>query len=175
MELKRVEEFQLRPEEEAAVSGLLGSAFSAYPKRSYYKQPPDFRYLAWEGERLIAHMAVEHRTINNSGALLRIFGLADLCVADSHRQKRLASHLLSELSLLGMQHRIDFIVLMATQKQLYLRNGFVLVNNLCRWIMISEHSTLGVAQRQIEATLMVKKLGRKEWGEGLVDFLGPVF
>lgn len=175
IELKRVEEFQLLPEEDAAVRGLLNEAFSVYPNRSYYKQPPDFRYLAWDGGCLVGHMAVEHRTINNSGDLLRIFGVADLCVADSHRQKRLASQLLSELSRLGLQHRIDFIVLMASGQQLYHRNGFVLVNNPCRWIMISEHTTLGVAQRQIKSTLMVKRLGEKEWGGGLVDFLGPMF
>ncbi|HKK78713.1 MAG TPA: GNAT family N-acetyltransferase [Phaeodactylibacter sp.] len=175
IDLRRVEEFQLTADEEQAVRQLLGNAFSVYPDRTYYKQQPDFRYLGWENGKLIAHMAVEHRTINNAEQLLRIFGVADLCVEREWQHQHIGSQLLSELSLLGQKNGIDFIVLLAAEPELYLKNGFKAVNNICRWLMISSHTTLGVAQRHIEAALMVKALGEKRWRPGVVDFLGTIF
>ncbi|NBC09081.1 MAG: GNAT family N-acetyltransferase [Bacteroidetes bacterium] len=175
IDFKRVEEFQLTVDDEEAIQQLLGEVFSVYPDRTYYKQQPDFRYLGWENGQLIAHMAVEHRTINNAGQLLRIFGVADLCVERERQHRHIGSRLLSELALLGQKNSIDFIVLMAAEPELYLKNGFSAVNNICRWLIISSHTTLGVAQRHIEAALMVKALGEKRWRPGVVDFLGTIF
>lgn len=175
IDLRRLEEFQLTAADEQAIRQLFSSAFSVYPDRTYYKLQPNFRYLCWNGSQLVAHMAVEHRTINNAGQLLRIFGVADLCVEPDWQHQRIGSHLLSELALLGQKNGIDCIVLMASEQAFYLKNGFESVNNRCRWLMISNHTTLGVAQRHIEATLMVKALGEKRWQPGLVDFLGTVF
>jgi len=175
IDVQRVEEFELTAEEEQAIRQLLGSAFSVYPDRTYYKQQPDFRYLCWEQDTLVAHMGIEHRTINNAGQLLRIFGVADLCVQKAYQHRHIGSLLLSELSLLGQKNGIDFVVLIASDQQLYLKNGFLPVDNTCRWLLISEHATLGVAQRHIESALMVKPLGKKRWKNGVVDFLGPIF
>jgi predicted N-acetyltransferase YhbS len=170
-----VEEFRLTAQEEQAIRQLLERAFSVYPDRTYYKQQPNFRYLCWEEERLVAHMAVESRIINNAGQLLRIFGVADLCVEKAYQHQHIGSKLLSELSLLGQKNGIDFLVLVAAEQQLYLKNGFLPVDNTCRWLLISEHATLGVAQRHIKSALMVKPLGKKPWKKGTVDFLGPMF
>ena len=175
IDFKRVEEFQLTADDEEAIQQLLGNAFLVYPNRTYYKQQPDFRYLCWENGQLIAHMAVEHRTINNADQLLRIFGVADLCVHKEWQHQHIGSRLLSELSLLGQKNGIDFIVLMAAEPELYLKNGFKAVNNICRWLVISSHTTLGVAQRHIEAELIVNALGKKRWRHGVVDFLGTIF
>lgn len=176
MELQRLEEFQIDAQTEAAIAGLLCECFPEYPQgRTYYKQLPDFRYLCWKAEQLIAHMAVEHRMINNAGAVYRIFGIADLCVAEAFQHQKLASRLLTELSLLGERHRVDFLMLMAKDHGLYLSNGFQLVANTCQWLLINEHRSFGIAHRRVPASLMVKALGEKEWKPGLADFLGHVF
>ena len=176
MKLQRLQEFEIDEATESAIAGLLGSCFPEYPEgRIYYKQLPDFRFLCWENEALIAHMAVEHRIVNNDGQAFRVFGIADLCVSESFQHRRLASRMLSELSILGLRHRIAFLLLMAKDHSLYRANGFQLVPNTCKWLMISEHSTLGIAHRRVPSSLMVKALGKKEWRPGLVDFLGHVF
>ncbi|MCB0567772.1 MAG: GNAT family N-acetyltransferase [Phaeodactylibacter sp.] len=176
MKLQRLQEFEIDEATESAIAGLLGICFPEYPEgRIYYKQLPDFRFLCWENETLIAHMAVEHRIVNNDGQAFRIFGIADLCVSEPFQHRRLASRMLSELTILGFRHRVDFLLLMAKDHSLYHTNGFQLVSNICQWLMISEHRTLGVAHRRIPSSLMVKALGNKEWRPGLVDFLGHVF
>ncbi|MCB0551683.1 MAG: GNAT family N-acetyltransferase [Phaeodactylibacter sp.] len=176
MKFQRLPEFEIDEATENAIAGLLGECFPEYPQgRTYYKQLPDFRFLCWENDALIAHMAVEHRMINNDGQAFRIFGVVDLCVAEAFQHRRLASRMLSELALLGLRHRVDFLLLMAKDHGLYLSNGFQLVTNTCQWLMISEYRTLGIAHRRVKSSLMVKALGKKEWRPGLVDFLGYVF
>lgn len=176
MKLERLEEFQIDAQKEGHIAELLGQCFPDYPGgRIYLKQLPDFRYLCWESDGLIAHMAVEHRLVNNDGELFRIFGIVDLCVAEAFQHRKLASRLISELSILGLQHRVDFLVLMAKDHGLYLSNGFQAVSNNCRWLMIQEHQSLGIAQRRVQSSLMVKALGKKKWRPGLVDLLGHVF
>ena len=176
MKLQRLHEYEIDEDTETAIAGLLNDCFPEYPRgRIYYKQLPDFRFLCWEKKALIAHMAVEHRMISNDGQPCRIFGIADLCVAEAFQHRRLASRLLSELTLLGLRHRIDFLLLMAKDHSLYESNGFQPATNTCQWLMIHEHCTLGIAHRRIESSLMVKVLSKKEWQPGLVDFLGYVF
>ncbi|MEM8906905.1 MAG: GNAT family N-acetyltransferase [Bacteroidota bacterium] len=176
MTIQRLEEFALSSPQHTAIQELLRLCFSEYPQqRSYYKQIPDFRYLVWQDQQLIGHLAVEHRMINVAGNIARIFGVADLCVATSFQDQKIASNLLQQLENLGRQNDIDFLVLTAAEHKLYLNNGFQLVNNTCRWLMINEHQTLGVGHRRIEDCLMVKRLGPLQWKEGLVDLLGYVF
>ncbi len=123
----------------------------------------------------MAHMAVEHRLINNAGQLLEVFGIMDLCVDALFQRRRIASRLLEKLVALGSTHQVDFLVLLASQHQLYLEHGFQLVQHPCVWMMISGDQTLGITRRSVNTSLMVKPLGAKEWKEGLVDFLGPIF
>lgn len=176
MDLKRIEEFQIDETTQEAIRSLLLKSFSGYPAgKSFFKQAPDFRYLLWEKDYLIAHMAVEHRYINNSGQLLRIFGVADLCVDEDFQHQKIASRLLLELETLGKLYDIDFIVLQAQDQQLYINNGFQAQSNLCQWLLIQNNTTLGVARRRLEQSLMIKPLNQKQWGTGLVDFMGHVF
>ncbi|MDX1943136.1 MAG: GNAT family N-acetyltransferase [Saprospiraceae bacterium] len=176
MDLKRIEEFQIDQLTHEAIRELLSKSFPGYPTdQSFFKQSPDFRYLLWQAQCLVAHMAVEHRHINNSGQLLRIFGVVDLCVDEDFQHQRIASRFLLELESLGKLHDIDFIVLQAQEPQLYENHGFQMQSNLCQWLLIQNNATLGVARRRLEQSLMIKPLNNKQWETGLVDFLGHVF
>lgn len=176
IKIERVEEFALSAPAEQAVSELLRQAFPGYPAgRSFYKQRPSFRYLCWEGPRLIAQMGVCHRMIHNGGQLCEVFGISDLCVEVGRQRQQIGSALLEALAKLGEAHRIDFLVLLAAEHNLYLANGFRLVDHPCAWLMVSEDKSLGIARRAVRASLMVKPLGGQAWREGLVDFLGTVF
>ncbi|MFT7605997.1 MAG: putative acetyltransferase, partial [Saprospiraceae bacterium] len=146
-----------------------------YPEHSYFKQLPTFRYLVWKEEQLIGHMAIEHRNINIAGKLANIFGVVDLCVVNDFQSKNIASTLLQNLESLGITHHIDFLVLIAQNHEVYEKNGFELVTNTCRWLMINGNQTLGVAHRRIDECLMVKAIGNKDWKPGIVDFLGHLF
>jgi len=64
MDIQRIEEFKITSSQKEAIQLLLSECFSGYPKdRTYYKQLPTFRYLAFQKDQLIGHLAVDHRMI----------------------------------------------------------------------------------------------------------------
>ncbi|MEM9822839.1 MAG: GNAT family N-acetyltransferase [Bacteroidota bacterium] len=176
MTIQRQEEFCLSAQDHRAIEKLLAMCFPEYPKgRTYYKQIPDFRFLVWEANQLIGHLAVEHRLINVAGSIAKIFGVVDLCVDQAFQDRKIASQLLQELETLGKSNGIDFLLLAAAQHRLYQNNGFQLVNNTFRWLIINDHQTFGVGNRRIKDSMMIKALGKQQWKTGQIDLLGPVF
>ena len=175
MRIDRQEEFLLPKKTKKAISALLHSCFPGYPTNQiYYKYPPSFRYLVWDDQDLIGHMGVVTRLISHQGDLYPIFGIMDLCIAPAHQQKKLGSQLLRELESLGRDSDIDFILLVAKEYDLYLNNGFRRVDNLCKWLILSDNKTLGLVQRPLP-DLMVKPLQLKKWPIGKIDLMGPLF
>lgn len=176
MTIKRIEEFKITKNQHIQISELLKECFSAYPdNRSFYKQLPSFRYLIFNEKTLIAHLAIIHRMIKVGEKNFIIFGVSDLCVHPDFQHKKIASKLLSELETLGKKHKIDFIVLVAQDADFYKKNKYITKNNDCRWLIINEIQSLGLAQRNLGSALMIKSLGENKWNNGMVDFLGSLF
>jgi GNAT superfamily N-acetyltransferase len=176
MPIEVVPEYKLSNDVHNLATQLLVASFPNFPfDRSYYKLLPQFRYLVWENENLIAHMGIEHRVINNSGIPVRIFGLIDLCVASSYRSQKIATTLLQQIEELGRKSQIDFLVLFADDSRLYAENGYQRVANICRWLKVDEHQTIGVGEESLSDCMMVKQLGEQTWQSGIVDLLGYLF
>ncbi len=174
--IKRIEEFTLSPEKSKAVIELLCDCFPDYPRgRTYYKQLPDFRYLAYQDKSLIGHLAVDHRLISINGQQARVFGVVDLCVAAQFQQQKVATSLLQHLEKLARKHHLDFILLLTEDHSFYEKQGYSLVDNPCRWLVMQNHKSLGVIERQMNETLMVKQIGSRNWEKGVLDFLGYIF
>jgi GNAT superfamily N-acetyltransferase len=176
MLIEIVPEYKLSSDVRKLVNRLLVASFPDYPlDRSYYKLLPQFRYLVWKDENLIAQMGIEHRVITNTGIPARIFGPIDLCVASTYRSQKIATLLLQLIEELGRTSKIDFLVLFADDSRLYTQNGYQRVANLCRWMKIDEHQTLGVGEESLSDCMMVKQLGEQIWQNGIVDLLGYLF
>jgi GNAT superfamily N-acetyltransferase len=176
MLIEIVPEYQLSDDVRKLANRLLVSSFPNFPlDRSYYKLLPQFRYLVWEGENLIAQMGIEHRVITNTGIPARIFGLIDLCVASSYRSQKIATTLLQRIEELGRTSKIDFLVLFADDSRLYAENGYQRVENLCRWLKVDEHQIIGVGEKSLSDCMMVKQVGEQTWQNGIVDLLGYLF
>ena len=176
MRIKRIEEFKVNKKQHSEISELLKLCFSSYPaNRSFYKQFPSFRFLVFKEKKLIAHLAIIHRMIKVGETSAVIFGVSDLGVHPDFQHKKIASALLSELETLGEKYKIDFITLIAQDQKFYTKNGFQAVNNNCRWLIINEIQSLGLAQRSLDNALMIKPLSEKRWGHGMVDFQGSLF
>jgi len=176
MRIQRIEEFKINKKRHSEISELLQLCFSSYPAdRSFYKQFPSFRYLVFEEKKLIAHLAIIHRMIKVGEENFVIFGVSDLCVHPDFQKNKIASVLLQELEVLGKKHHIDFIALIAQEQKFYKKNKFKVYNNDCRWLIINERQSLGLAQRNLDNALMIKSLGEKKWKDGMVDFLGCLF
>lgn len=176
MIIKRIEEFKITKSQHLQIGALLKQCFSAYPnEQSFYKQFPNFRFLVFEKKQLIAHLAIIHRRVKVGADNHSIFGVSDLCVHPDFQHQKIASVLLEELENLGKKHRVDFILLIAQEQDFYKKNQFKTFNNDCRWLIINEQQSLGIAQRNLDNSLMVKTLGDKKWKNETVDFLGCLF
>lgn len=176
MKIEAVVEYKISSNIRSHINQLLQQSFPDYPlERSYYKQLPQFRYLVWLGESLIAHVGIEHRVITNGNVPVRIFGLIDLCVDPQYRSQGIATTLLQQIEKLGKASSIDFLVLFADNHRLYTTNGYQRVGNVCRWLMIDEHQILGIAERSLADCMMVKQIAERIWRDGIVDLLGYLF
>jgi hypothetical protein len=83
----RVAETEISPDLHGDLQLLLQECFAGYPGRSYFKLPAHFRYLAMTGSGgVAAQMGVEYRIIRVGDAVLRTFGIVDLCVGESRRR-----------------------------------------------------------------------------------------
>lgn len=171
-----VEEYRVDPALEGRIARLLSQSFPGYPaERTYFMQLPDFRLLATWDETLAGHLAAEHRVIAVGGTPHRIFGVADLCVEGSFRRRKIGTMLLEFLERMARESRVDFIVLIASERPFYLRNGFRSVGNLCRWLAIEDFQTQMIIQHGLAGDLLIKPISGKVWGKGLVDFMGAIF
>lgn len=175
MQYHFVEEFRIDRNLEQSIRKLLQDSFQSYPDRHYYKQVPNFRFYVMDQDHLIAHVAVEHRIIGMAKEPKSIFGIVDLCVAKDYKNRGIARELLKRVETLGQECEIDFAVLFADDDRLYSQVGYQHISNVCRWLMINEHQTIGVAKRSLSDCMMAKSLGNQHWVEGEVDLMGTVF
>jgi GNAT superfamily N-acetyltransferase len=176
MRIEIILEYKIPDDVHKLANRLLVESFPDYPLgRSYYKLLPQFRYLVWLGDNLVAQVGIEHRVITNTYIPIRIFGLIDLCVALSFRSQKIATKLLQQVEELGKTSNVDFLILFADDSRLYTENGYQQVTNFCRWMKVDEHQILGIGEESMANCMMVKKLGDKKWQDGIVDLLGYLF
>jgi GNAT superfamily N-acetyltransferase len=175
--LELVEEYGLGEERSTAVSTLLHEAFpdgGFTATRTYLKQIPPRRLLAFEQERLVGHLGLEHRVIGTQGGPATIFGVVDLCVAVSAQRRGIASRMLEEVETLARRQGIDFLMLFASDRRLYEHNGYRHEDNVLRWMMVHQHEIIGIDEQPL-VELMIKPARERPWPAGLVDLLGHQF
>lgn len=173
--ISRIAEAEIPADLAHQVQALMQMCFPGYPSRTYFKLPPHFRYLATVGGELAGQVGVELRVIRVGSNVLRTFGIVDLCVRGPERSRGLAGRLLTEVTELARSCGMDFVILFADDDRLYIRNGWMRAANLCSWLKINDHVTLGLATAEDTGALMVKKIGQRTWPEGEVDLLGHLF
>ena len=89
-----IDEFRLTPELNTRLRKLLQASFpeSEFTQsRTYLKQLPQRRLLAWCDGELAGQMGIEYRAIGLPTGSATILGVIDLCVAAEHRRRGLAT------------------------------------------------------------------------------------
>lgn len=177
MQLEKIEEFAINTETQRKIYNLLQSSFGQFPReRIFLKQAPSFRLLVWDNEVLIAQCAIVFRTISLDKVPFRIFGIMDLCVDEHYQNQKIGSKILKKVEAFAQEYNIDFILLFGGTQDFYLQNGFQLVHNNCRWVLIKDYKTMGIMTRRIPETLLVKSISGQEWnGNALLDLMGFIF
>ncbi len=176
MQLKRYLEHEIPIDLHSSIQNLRNSSFPEDQcPRSYGKQFPHFRILAFAEERLVGHLGVDHRAMRFGDQVYSIFGVVDLCVAGDKQGCGIGGTLLSKLEEFAKNGGIDAIVLLAKRTELYLKNGFRVIDAECSWLGLDEHKNLGVLKENISGEIMMKLIRIKEWPAGPIDFLGYMF
>lgn len=73
------------------------------------------------------------------------------------------------------KYKLDFMLLTATETGLYYKRGYRVKNNVFRWLMIQRMESLGLNQRRLEKTVMVKRLSKQKWSKDVIDLAGTIF
>ena len=168
-------EHEISQKTRADIQSLLTCSFENYPSRSYYKQLPHQRLLAWSNEHLVGQIGMDYRMMSLSGIPIRVVGGIDLCVRSSYRLHGIGSELLNRVEAFASKTNSDFIILFADDDRIYAKHGYQRADNPCRWLKINEHTTIGVAEEPLDDALMYKRIGATSWCPGVLDLLGYLY
>jgi GNAT superfamily N-acetyltransferase len=175
-EIEIIEEYKLSTSYQKKIICLLQNTFPNYPKgQYYYNQLPSFRYLVWNKDELIGHAGIDHRVINLGNEVFTIFGIVDLCVCKKYQSQNIASFILENIETQAKTSEIDFILLFAELFGIYSKNGFKVVENSSKWLMLRNQQSFGIVHRKLKNCLLYKSISDKKWTNGTLDFLGTVF
>ena len=159
----------------SALVNLLDDSFpETFNGRTFYKQQPHHRLLAFEQDRLIGHAGLDFRVITVAGKLYEIVGIIDLCVAADRRGLGIGTALIRASEAFDVGR--DFSLLFADDHRVYEANGYRrIVPAHTRWFAIDELRSHSVIERDLSDCFMAKSLGTVPWPSGDIDLLGHLF
>ncbi|WP_214884691.1 MULTISPECIES: GNAT family N-acetyltransferase [unclassified Exiguobacterium] len=178
MNIQQMMEFEIGKALDKQLTELLMKSFdSLYHERSYFKQLPHLRLIAFdEQQHVIGQVGLDFRVMNLNGDPIRVLGIIDLCVQEEWQGRGIGGALMERVIALGNEHRIEFLLLFADRSDLYERIGFHTVSNTCMWLQIDDQNqtTRGIGEAPFDE-LMVKPVGEMQWTEGTLDLLGYLY
>lgn len=173
--LKIVPEIEIEFGVKRDIQNLRNLCFPEFAQdRSYYKQLPHYRVVKYKDSELIAYLGIDYRIVSIDGVAVKIFGIIDFCVAPELQGQGIGSEMLSFVAKYAETKDVDFLVLIADDPKIYLKQGYKNIATYCSWLRIDRHKNYGVAVELID-DLYVKPVGNKEWPPGHVDLLGYMF
>jgi len=177
LEFETVLEWELGDEAQLDIVALLEACFpGVFEGRTYFKQVPGLRVLAYEDGVLIGHLALEHRVVRVGDAVLRILGIVDLAVVEASRGRGVGAGLLGQAEEIARRAGIGFLVAMADRHDLYLAQGFHgLERAQTRFLAVEDRASHSLVTRDLADIFLVKPLGEVSWPSGEVDLLGHLF
>ncbi len=176
MRIEWIAEHQISSDLHDQITSLRNACFpDGQLSRSYFKQLPHFRILAFDGDLLVGHVGVDHRMMNFGGNPSRVFGAIDVCVNAQHRGRGIAGKLISRLEAEAVASEADLLALIADDHRVYLRSGFQPLDAECEWMAIDEHRNHGILKESLAGELMVKPLKEGLQLQGPVDWLGYLY
>ena len=175
---KTVNEYEIDEGQRHQILALLKECFPGYfDCNIFFKQISKERILAYHKNRLIGQLGLENRVIRIGNELVSIFGVVDLCVYEKYRLQGVATELLKIIEEKAKRNKVNFCLLFADEHNLYLKNGYSLVNNECVWLGIEDNYSIGIIKRKLNNCMLVKKItGNTPWDNSAsIDLLGHIF
>lgn len=175
MQIERINEYALTPDQEAEIAALLDAAFGPeFNGRSYFYQRHHVRFLARANGRLVGHMALCYRDVRLGDEILPIWGLAEVATHPDQRGQGIASALLRDTITFVRSTPAQFYLLFG-DAGLYAGNGFATYHNPMVYGRFDGGHT-GETHRERANYLMVLPLTDRPWdGAASLDLLGFIF
>ena len=175
MQIERIPEWALTPEDEVQIAGLLARAFSTdFGGRSYFQQRHHLRLVVRQTGRIIGHMALLFRAVRLGVDLTDIAGLADVATDPNQRGRGIAQALLHEAIAEARASQAAYFVLFGNAN-LYSGNGFARQINPLTYLDMPDAKT-GSVKTEPAQELMVLSLRGQAWDTSArLDLLGTLF
>ncbi|MDE0697760.1 MAG: GNAT family N-acetyltransferase [Boseongicola sp.] len=163
------------PVRDAAIASLLDACFGGvHGGRTFFKQVPHRRLLAWSQGGLVGHVGMDLRAMRIGESTIHVLGIVDLCVAPTARRQGIGAALLQ-----AAEERAEgqsFALSMADDPRLYLRAGYSRIHAVdVTFLAIDELRCHSVVRRDLSEIFMAKRLAGGAWPDGPIDLLGHLF
>lgn len=151
-------ETHLTAAKDQAISVLLDTCFpDTFEGRSYFKQMPHGRILAWKDTALAGHMGYDLRIMRFGEQLKRVFGIIDLCVETTQRQQGIGAALLQTAIRHAEEARADAMLLVTQQPAYYTRFGFETIRTVdVTWLGIEDRCSVALLTELLAGEIMIK-------------------
>jgi len=127
--VERIEELRLSQTQEEQIAQLVDETFSVdFQGRSFFQNRHHCRFLAFQHDKLVGHLAIAYRAIHMGARRTDIIGIGEVAVALNARKQGIASELVQCALEEGQLANADFAMLFGTEK-LYSKAGFLTVPN----------------------------------------------
>lgn len=179
MDIELLNEFALNDQLKAQIQQQLVESFGgeSYKGRIYFKQRAHYRLVAMDENQLLGQLGLDYRCMKLGEEVIQVMGVIDFTVSSQFRSQGIGSAILQALIVICAQHasNIDFIVLMADQHEVYLKNGFEVKKQQIDWLGIHEHEYVG-ERSEVADFLLVKAISGKHWDDhAVLDMLGYMY
>jgi len=180
IEITFIPEFKITKKDSLSCNNLIQESFSKldFKGRDYFKQPPHYRILVKENNKLIGQIGLDYRAMSLDGNPIKVLGIIDICVNSKHRNRGIGKTLLKKVDDLSLEfsEKVDFIFLVTNIPNYFEKYGFSRVEPTITWLKIHQHKNYGVGTEKIDDTnFMIKPIKDKKWEGENLDLLGYMY
>ena len=175
LEFTSLDETKLTSNIDRQIASLIDKTYNVdFEGRSFCHQHHHKRYLAYNSDDLVAHLAILLRSVSLGGERVSIAGVAEVATDQDFRCRGIASNLLAMAIEDAMASTASFMLLFGTEN-IYRRAGFKNYQNPMTAVDLSGGISRKIRKVENEP-LMVLPLKDEEWDPTApLDLLGSVF
>jgi predicted acetyltransferase len=176
MHLEYIEDRNVDAALDAELRNLLSTCFTGkinevFHHQRFFSEMPAHRWLARESDgRLVAHLALHDKLIGTTAGDLRVGGIAEVCVAPTHRGQGLVRRLLPLSDEWMIKEGVPFSTLFGS-RDVYGSSGYRQADNPLRYLVKST----GAWREEPINGFLIKPYGSTPWPSGLIDLRGPKY
>ena len=171
MDFQYIKEADVSEELDQKLRNLLSYCFvngndaEVFRRQRYYNEKPQHRYMLWNENDLIAHVAVHEKQVLIDDVFYPICGIAEVCVHPNYRKKGAIKTILKRVHQARIEHGDAFSILFGDE-EIYSSSGYRCVNNLKALNLSKEWAVTGHT--------MIHYLNRN-WPDSEVKLVGIPF